>query len=140
MATFVLKHASITVNGIDLTDHCNAVEVNQEFDEVDLTGFCSTFRTMGVGAGDATITATFLSDFAAASVDATLWPLSQGGGTFDVVVRSVGTIAVSATNPKYTMTSRLFSYAPIAGAYGDASTTDVTFRNAGTAGLVRGTT
>src|SRR5262245_20561453 len=118
MAKFVLKHASITVNGIDLTDHCNAVEVNQEFDEVDLTAFCSTFREYGVGAGDATITATFYADFAAASVDATLWPLSQGGGTFDVVVRSNGTLAVSATNPKYTLTSRLFTYAPISGGYG----------------------
>jgi hypothetical protein len=37
------------------------------------------------------------------------------------------------------MTARLFSYSPIAGAVGDASTTSLTFRNAGTAGLVRGT-
>lgn len=138
MAKFILKHPVITVNGVDLTDHCNSVEVSQEFDEVDLTSFCNDFRAYGQGAGDATITATFFQDYATASVDATLWPLSQSGGTFDVVVRG-GSEPVSSTNPKYTMTARLFSYSPLSGGYGDASTTDVSFRNAGTAGLTRGT-
>ena len=138
MAKFILKHPVITVNSVDLTGRCSAVTVETTFDEVDLTAFCSDFREMGQGPGDATVTATFFQDFAAAQVDATLWPLLQSGGTFDVVVRS-GSEAVSGSNPKYTMTSRLFSYSPIAGAYGDASTTDVSFRNAGTAGLVRGT-
>ena len=138
MAKFVLKHPVITVNGVDLTDHCSSVEVSQEYDEVDLTTFCNDFREFGQGPGDATITATFFQDFAAGEVDATLWPLSQSGGTFDVVVRA-GSEPVSSTNPKYTMTSRLFSYSPISGGYGDASSTDVTFRNGGTAGLTRGT-
>jgi hypothetical protein len=37
------------------------------------------------------------------------------------------------------MTGRLFSYSPLQGAVGDANTTSVTINNAGTAGLVRGT-
>ena len=139
MPKFVMKHPVVTVNGVDLTSMTSAVEVATEFDEVDLTGFCSKFREYGVGAGDATITATFLQNFDLAMVDATLWPLVQSGGTFDVVVRG-DSAAVSNTNPKYTLTSRLFAYSPLSGGYGDAAQTDVTFRNAGTLGLVRGTT
>jgi len=138
VAKFILKHPVITVAGVDLTDHCSSVEVSTEFDEVDLTTFCNDFRSFGQGPGDANITATFFQDYASGSVDATLWPLAQSGGTFDVVVRG-GSEAVSSTNPKYTMTSRLFSYTPLSGGYGDASTTDVSFRNAGSAGLSRGT-
>lgn len=138
MAKFVLKDAVLTVAGTDLSDHASSVTVETTFDEVDLTGFQSTYREFGQGLGDATITASFFQDFAASEVDATLWTLSQTGGTFDVTVKA-SDASTSSTNPIFTMTSRLFSYSPIAGAVGDASTTDVTFRNAGTAGLTRGT-
>lgn len=139
MPKFIMEHPVITVDGTDLSSSCNACSVETTYDEVDATGFCSDYREFLQGAGDATITATFFSNFDAGSVDAILWPLSQSGGTFAVVVRA-GSQAVSGSNPKFTLTSRLFGYNPIAGAYGDVATTDVTFRNAGTAGLVRGTT
>jgi hypothetical protein len=103
-----------------------------------LTSFSSNYREFGQGLGDATWTVDFFQDYASGSVDAILWPLSQSGGTF-LIKASAGSQAVSATNPMYSMTARLFSYAPIAGAVGEASTTSVTFRNAGTAGLTRAT-
>jgi hypothetical protein len=138
VAPFVLKHPVITVNSVDLTDHCSAVSLEQTFDEAETTAFCSDFRSYAQGPGDATITATFYQDFAAGEVDATLWPLAASGGTFSVVVRA-GSEPVSGSNPSYTMVSRMFTYSPISGAYGDVSTTEVTFRHAGTAGLARGT-
>jgi hypothetical protein len=72
-------------------------------------------------------------------VDAVLFPLYDSGGTFTVTVKATSS-TTSSTNPQYSMVSRLFNYNPIAGAVGDASTTTVTFRNAGTAGITRGTT
>jgi hypothetical protein len=39
----------------------------------------------------------------------------------------------------YTQTSRLYQNPMLAGAVGDANTIDATFRNAGTAGITRGT-
>jgi hypothetical protein len=139
MAKFVLAHPKLDVNGTNLEDHASSLEIITEFDEVELTSFCSNYREFGQGLGDATWTVDFFQDFASGEVDAILWPLSQSGGTF-LLKASSGSAAVSATNPMYSMTSRLFSYAPIAGAVGEASTTSVTFRNAGTAGLTRATT
>jgi hypothetical protein len=139
MAKFVLAHPKLDVNGTNLEDHASSLEITTEFDEVELTSFCSNYREFGQGLGDATWTVDFFQDFASGEVDAILWPLSQSGGTF-LLKASSGSAAVSATNPMYSMTSRLFSYAPIAGAVGEASTTSVTFRNAGTAGLTRATT
>jgi hypothetical protein len=138
MAKFVLAHPKLDVNGTNLEDHASSLEITTEFDEVELTSFCSNYREFGQGLGDATWTVDFFQDYASGSVDAVLWPLSQSGGTF-LIKASSGSAAVSATNPMYSMTARLFSYAPIAGAVGEASTTSVTFRNAGTAGLTRAT-
>lgn len=45
--------------------------------------------------------------------------------------------SASATNPMFTMQARLYSYSPIAGAVGEASTTSATFRNASSLGLRR---
>lgn len=138
MAKFVLKNCFISVDGVNISDHCSAVTIETKFDETDVTAFGSTYRNIIQGMGDATITLAVFQDFAAGSIDATLWPLSQSGAGFVVIVRATSAVA-SATNPQFTMTGSLFSYNPIAGSIGDASTTDVTIRNSGTTGLVRST-
>lgn len=138
MAKFVLKDAYVAVNGTAISDHISSVTVESTFDEVDFTAMGATYREFGQGLGDATITLTAFQDFASGSVDAIFWPLSQSGGTFGIEVRPTSA-AVSGTNPKYSMTGRLFGFNPVAGAVGDASSTDIPIRNAGTAGLVRGT-
>lgn len=138
MAKFVLKNCFISVDGVNLSDHCSSVTIETKFDETDVTAFGSTYREIIQGLGDATVTLAVFQDFAAGSVDATLWPLSQSGATFQVIVRPTSA-AVSATNPQYTMTGALFTYNPLAGSIGDASTTDVTIRNSSATGLVRTT-
>lgn len=136
MAKIVLKDCSITIDAVDLSDHISSVTIETTFDEVDVTGFGSTYKEILQGLGDATITLAVFQDFDAASVDATLWPLSQSGEGFVVVVKPTSA-AVSATNPSYTMTGVLLNYNPIAGAIGEASTTDVSIRNQSATGLVR---
>lgn len=139
MAKYVMKDAYIAVNGTALSDHCSSLELEDTADEVDFTSFSpNSYKEIGQGFKDATVTATFFADFAAGSVHSVLQPLYSSGGTFSVEIRPTSS-AVSATNPKATMTSRLFSYSGIAGAVGDAATFDASFRNAGTAGLVWGT-
>lgn len=135
MAKVILKDAVITINGTDLSDHFSEISLTDEADEVELTGFTTTgYREFGVGLKDATITGTVFQDFAASSLDSILYPMYQNGTTGTVKVRD----SVSST-VVYTMISKLYSYSPLAGAVGEASTTEVTFRNAGTAGLTRGT-
>jgi hypothetical protein len=135
MGKFVLRDAVVTVAGSDLSDHFSSVEIDQPAEEVEFTAFGSGYREFGQGLKDATINVEAFQDFAAGEVDAVLY---ESGGTFAVTVKA-DDAATSSTNPIYTMTSRLFNYNPIAGAVGDASTTTLTFRNAGTAGITRGT-
>lgn len=136
MGKFVLKNPVVTVNSVDLTNHCSHATVHTEFDDVDMTVFGDTYKEHAQGMGDATITLTMFQDFAAGSVDATLWPLSQSGAPFPVTIKPTSA-AVSATNPRYDMTGILLSYDPIDGDVGDASTTDVEIPNGGSTGLTR---
>jgi hypothetical protein len=130
----VLTNVKLTVNSVDLSDHCSSVTLESSADEVELTAFGAGFREFAQGLKDATITASFFNDHAASSVAATLQPLFASGGTFAVKVwpDAAGTIV-------YTQTSRLYQNPMLAGAVGDANTIDATFRNAGTAGITRGT-
>jgi hypothetical protein len=138
MAKIVLKNAFISVDGVTLSDHVSSVTIETVFDEVDVTAFGAAYKEILQGLGDATITLSVFQDFAAASVDATLWPLSQSGAGFPVIVRPTSA-AVSATNPQYNMTGVLLNYSPIAGDVGAASKTDVTIRNSTQTGLTRTT-
>jgi hypothetical protein len=136
MAKFVIKNAVVTCNSVDLSDHISQVTIETSFDDVDVTSMGGVYKQIIQGLGDATITLSFFQDYAAGSVDATLWPLSQSGASFPVTVKPTNA-AVSATNPRYDMTGVLLSYNPIDGAVGDASSTDVEIRNAAQTGLTR---
>lgn len=140
MAKQILRNAYLQINGVDLSDHASSVTVESSAEEIDLTAFTSAgYREFGQGFKDATITATFFQDYAAASVHQTLQPLYDAGGTFAVHVKSENA-TTTATNPRISLgTARMFGYSPLAGAVGEASTMDVSFRNAGTAGLTYGT-
>lgn len=135
MAKEILSDAKITVNSVDLSDHCSSVTIEDSAEEVDFTSFGGNdYREIGQGLKDSTITADFFNDHAAASVADTLQPLYTSGGTFAVKVwpSASGTIV-------YTQNSRLFSNPTLAGAVGEANTISAVFRNAGTAGVVRAT-
>lgn len=139
MAKQVLRSAVITVNGTDLSDHCSSVTLEDSAEEVDFTAFgASNYKEFGVGMKDATITAEFFNDYAAASVDAVLNAAYNSSTAFVVTVKA-DSAATSATNPIWSMASKLYGYSPVTGAVGDANSTEATFRNAGTAGLTRGT-
>lgn len=135
MAKVVLTDARVTVNGVNLSDHCSSVTVETSKDEVDVTSMGATFKQLLAGIGDATVTLSVFQDFAAGSVHATIQPLFAAGSTFPVTVRPTSA-AESATNPTFTMTGIILTYNPIAGSVGDASTTDITIRNAGQTGVV----
>lgn len=137
MAKFIIKNPVLSVNGVDLSDHASAATVHTERDVVDVTSFGAVNKEKLLGLGDATISIDFFQDFAAAEVDATLWPLSQTDTPFVVAIKPT-TAAISATNPEYRLDGALLSnYDPIAGNVGEASTTSVEFINASQTGLVR---
>lgn len=140
MPKHVARNRYLAINGTAIQDHCNSIEVNDEAERVELTAFTpGGYKEYGVGFKDGNVTAKIFADFDASSVHAMLQPLYQTSGTFSVEVREDASAGVSATNPKMTMTARLLAYAPISGNLGDAAMFDATFTNAGTAGLVWGT-
>lgn len=138
MAKIVLKTATVTVNAVDITDHVSQVTIETERDEVDVTAMGAANKEILAGLGDATITLSVFQDFAAGEIDATMWPLSTSDTPFTVTVKPTSA-ATSATNPLYSMSSLLLSYSPLDGSVGEASTTELTFRNASQAGLTRAT-
>lgn len=133
MAKEVLRNATLSVNGVDLSDHCSSVTLEDSAAEVDFTSFGSGYSEFGQGLRDSTITASLFNDHDASSVADTLQPLYESGGTFSVAVKPdrAGTVI-------YRQVSRLFTNPLLAGGVGEANTVDVTFRNGGTAGVTRG--
>lgn len=136
MAKFVIKNPIVTINSVDLSDHCSKVTIETTFNDVDVTSFGAVYKAVLQGMGSASMKFTFFQDYAAGSVDATLWPLSQSGASFPVTVKSTSA-AVSATNPRFDMTGVLLSYNPLDGGIGDASSTDVDIPNAAQTGVTR---
>lgn len=138
MAKIVLKTVTLTINGVDLSNRASSCEINSEKDLLDVTAFGANSKQNLVGLGDGTISVDFFQDFAAASVDATLWPI-HSNGTEVVITAKPTNAAVSTTNPLYTMTGVLPNYTPLSGGVGEASTVSVEFSNSGDTGIVRTT-
>lgn len=138
MGKFVLKNVVVEVDGEDLSDHISSATFDTPDDEVDSTAFGpSGFKETMKGLSDATITVTFQQDFDVGSVDDTLWPLKLSDAPFSLRVKPKGEGA-SPTNPAYTMAEALlFNYSPLGGSVGELSTTEVSFRNAGSGGVER---
>ena len=123
MAIFVLKNASVLINSVDLSNRVKKVTVNIKAADEDNTAMGAAGKGRIAGLRDDSISVEFNQDFAAANVDATLFPL-VGAAAFPVIVKPVAG-AASATNPRYYGNCLLTDYNPIDGAVGNAATTSV---------------
>lgn len=137
MAIVMSNDVTLTVGGTDLSDWVQSIVVSQDAEDLDATGMGATSRAHARGLRDDRIEVTFLQDFAASAVDATLSALYTSTG-FAVVVKPTSS-AVSSTNPTYTMTGLLLNYQPIDATVGEISTPDVTFVPAPGSSIVRAT-
>jgi hypothetical protein len=126
MAKLVLRDCTLTINGVDLSDHASSVTINLVKDEVETTNFSGQGRERVAGLKDDTFEVTFQQDFASGKVDATLYPLWNNETEFTVTVKPTAA-AVSATNPIYSATCILLEYTPLDGDVGDLSETEVEF-------------
>ena len=129
MAAFVITNPVITVNSVDLSDHVDSVEINDETADVQTTNFGSggnVTRTGGLKSGSITIN--FQQDYAASKVDATIW---AARGTAITVTAKATSAANSATNPLYSGSYLVTQYKPVAGKVGDLATLSVTWPRTG---------
>jgi hypothetical protein len=121
----------LTVNGVNLSDHVKSLTVQQGANLGDESAMGDTTQVNRAGVLTWSISATFIQDFAALSVDATLSPLI-GAAAFPIACRPLNA-AQSATNPTWSGSAVLQDYQPIAGSHGDVPMiAAATFVSAGT--------
>lgn len=133
MAAFVLTDFSFVIDDagspVDLSDHVTAITLNTEVDLQEDTAMGTVgYRTRLAGLKDWSVDVTFKQDFAAANVDATLFPGLGVSGTFTGKATSG---AVSATNPTYSGECILQTYPPFGNAIGELATVVARFTGNG---------
>lgn len=134
-----LTAPGLKIGGTDISDHVHAIEVQQNVAEVDVTAMGATNVQTAPGLIDGQFIVTFYEDFAASKTDALVYPL-VGSTTGATVIAYSHSTTASSTAPSYTMVAAAYTYSPIsAGAPGEASQTQVTFKPIQGSGITRGT-
>ena len=124
MAIYLSNTVQVTLNSVALTDHVTSATINRAFDELEVTAMGDTAHKFVKGLEASTITLDFLSDTAAANVNATLQ--AAWGTTVPITLKQTSA-AVSATNPQYATTILVNNTTDINGAVGDIATQSITF-------------
>lgn len=125
MAVMLNNKVGIKINSVDLSDHVTNVSLNRNFDELEVTAMGDTSHKFVKGLEASTLQLDFLSDTAAASVNATL-QAAWGTTVAFVLLQDKGT-AVSATNPLISGTILVNKTQDINGATGDIAKQSITF-------------
>ena len=111
MPKFISTDWLVRVNSVLLSDHAFDVSITDEKEQIDVSGFSATGRREFLpGPQDQTIAISFLQDFAASSVHATIWPLYEGGSSFPILVQPDSDAGTTSSNPTYSGTASIYSY------------------------------
>lgn len=124
MPKLVLTNPSITIAGVDLSNSISSVTLDTKYDIVETTAFGDTAKKRVAGLADNSISIEFFQDFAAANVEATIYPLL--GTATTVVVKPVST-TTGSTNPSYTVSAVVSEWQPLKGTIGALATASVTW-------------
>ena len=124
MAIYLSNTVQVTLNSVALTDHVTSATINRAFDELEVTAMGDTAHKFVKGLEASTITLDFLSDTAAANVNATLQ--AAWGTTVALTLKQTSAVT-SATNPLYSTTILVNNTTDINGAVGDIATQSITF-------------
>lgn len=128
MAVYLNNGVQLTVNSVDLSSYVSSITLNRNFDELEITAMGDTGHKYVAGLEASSITIDFFNDFATGKVGQTLDSLV---GTTTTITVQPAAGAVSATNPKYTMTCLVNGITPVNGAVGDLATQSVTWNVSG---------
>jgi hypothetical protein len=125
MAKQVATAVVVKVGGVDLSSYVASVNLTSNVAEVGTTTFASGGVVERVGGlKDNSLQVSFMQDFAAAAVEATIYPLIGGTASFEVIPNGT---SVSSSNPRFTGSVLVTSWSPVAGAVGELLTADVTW-------------
>jgi hypothetical protein len=129
VAKFAATDFTVTINGTALSTSLSSVDLTISADDKDVSTFGVTYRQHVGGLKQGQLQLNFLQDFAASSVEATLYPLL---GTIATVVIQPTSGTVSATNPSYTVPCLVTQVQPLSASVGDVPTQQVTWMSSGT--------
>jgi hypothetical protein len=124
MAVYLSNTVVVTLNSVVLTDHVTSATINRVFDELEVTAMGDTAHKFVKGLEASTITLDFLSDLAAANVNATL--RAAWGTTVPITLKQTSS-AVGVDNPLYSTTILVNNTTDINGAVADIATQSITF-------------
>ena len=136
--TGVGTNLKVQYGGTDLTSFVRAVTINYEYDDVDITAAGATAKAHLPGLRDDSIDIEFYQGYGTTEVDQTL-NTYLGSTTGATLVVQSSSATVNSTNPKWSMLGTPFTYNPMDGNVGDASTTKVTFKPVAGQAITRGT-
>jgi len=125
----IVTNAQVTIGGVDLSSHITKVTLSTTRAEVETTTFGNTAKRRIAGLADNSVAIDFNQDFAAASVETTLYPLL--GGTTTVVVKPNGT-ATGTANPAYTFSALVTEWMPLDAQVGELASASITWPIDGT--------
>lgn len=102
MAVEVITNQRLVINAVVLSDHIKmgALEMSSEAKDTTTMG-TNGWKTFLAGLREGTLGINFLNDYAAGSVDATLWPLFASGTGVTTFSTRKDAGAIAATNPEY---------------------------------------
>ena len=120
----VITNANITVGGVDLSSAVKKVTISTSRAEIETTTFGNSAKRRVAGLADSKISIDFNQDFAASSVEATIYALL--GTTATVVVKPVSS-TVTSTNPSYTMSCLVTEWMPLDAQVGELASANITW-------------
>jgi hypothetical protein len=126
VTAFVMKNATVTINGTNLSDHVAELSVEVRQPEVDTSALGTGSRTYVSGLREGTLTMTLQQDYAASNVNAVVGPLL---GSYATVIAS-GTFGAQATSG--TAVCYVNSVTPFGGALGDLAVMSLSWPTHGT--------
>jgi len=129
MARLVLTNVEVQIGGVSLADHIASVTLGSTYDVLETTAFKggnvpAAAKTRIAGLVDNSVTLEFHQDFAAGSVNATIYPLL--GTEVAVRIQPVNG-AISASNPEYQFNAIVSEWTALNGAVGELATASVTW-------------
>lgn len=129
MTKIVLLDAQFSCATHDLTDWTAKIELNDEFEDKDVTTYGSGGAKESKGGLESgEISLTLKQDYDAAALDDIMWALRRQVVTWTARAQEG---AVSSSNPQYSGSMLINKWVPIAGNVGDVAEVDVSFPMSG---------
>lgn len=132
------KNGYLKVGTLDVSDHAQEMSLEMSVEALphDAHGDGVAFVTGGLL--NWSIRGVMYQDFAAGSIDATLYPYLTGAAVVAVIMRPDNS-AVTVNNPEYSGSAILVQYQPMGGRHGSNMTTPFQLQAAGSLMLSRRT-